>query len=222
MSERNQEQEPGSPEQQPRDVPRIYAASLADYNAGRLHGEWIDANQEVEELQERIAAMLERSPQNRLCVWCGQEATEHPRGDERGVHSFASGKAEEYAIHDYEGFSKLRLSEYEDLETVSALGKGIAEHGLAFAAWASVLDRSDPEQLDRFQYAYLGEWDSVDAYAEQLLDDVGVTDELDKISESIRPYVSIDIAGFARDLVLGGDITAVDDGEHTYIFDGRL
>ena len=28
--------------------PRIYVASLSDYNAGRLHGEWIDADQGAE------------------------------------------------------------------------------------------------------------------------------------------------------------------------------
>ena len=30
--------------------PRIYVACLAAYNAGRLHGRWIDANQSAEDI----------------------------------------------------------------------------------------------------------------------------------------------------------------------------
>ena len=41
--------------------------------------------------------------------------------------------AEEWAIHDYEGFGEMRLSEWESFERVSAIAAGIAEHGAAFA-----------------------------------------------------------------------------------------
>ena len=44
--------------------------------------------------------------------------------------------AEEWAIHDFKGFGLAYISEYESPETVSRLARGIAEHGLAFAAWA--------------------------------------------------------------------------------------
>ena len=42
--------------------------------------------------------------------------------------------AEEWAIHDYEGFGSLRLSESESFQTVSAIAAGIAKHGGAFTA----------------------------------------------------------------------------------------
>ena len=42
-------------------TPRIYVASLADYNAGRLHGRWIDADQPIEVIREEIAEMLTES-----------------------------------------------------------------------------------------------------------------------------------------------------------------
>src|SRR5713101_9164870 len=80
------------------DHPRIYVASLSDYNAGRLHGAWINANQEPEELQAAISAMLAKSKEP---------------------------IAEEWAIHDYEGFEPLRLSEYESIEHVSRIAHGI-------------------------------------------------------------------------------------------------
>ena len=42
--------------------PRIYLASLADYNAGHLHGAWRPADQSVDDLQEQAQAMLAASP----------------------------------------------------------------------------------------------------------------------------------------------------------------
>lgn len=41
---------------------RIYVADLAAYNAGHLHGIWIDATLELDEIQARVSAMLEASP----------------------------------------------------------------------------------------------------------------------------------------------------------------
>ncbi|MCG8594183.1 MAG: antirestriction protein ArdA, partial [Kiloniellales bacterium] len=40
------------------DTPRIYVACLAAYNAGHLHGCWIDAIQDAEDIQDDINAML--------------------------------------------------------------------------------------------------------------------------------------------------------------------
>ena len=37
------------------ETPRIYVVSLADHNAGRLHGRWIDADQPAETVHEQIA-----------------------------------------------------------------------------------------------------------------------------------------------------------------------
>lgn len=77
------------------ETPRIYAACLASYNAGSLHGEWIDAT-DADEIREGIENMLSESRQP---------------------------IAEEWAIHDYENFGGLRLSEYADLDKVAELGR---------------------------------------------------------------------------------------------------
>src|SRR5580698_2223088 len=126
-------------EQEPRIQPRIYAASLSDYNAGRLHGAWLDADQEPEALLAGISEMLAASP--------------------------VPG-AEEWAIHDHEGFCGVRLSEYENVETVSKLARGIVEHGPAYGAWASHLGPSCYDDLDRFEYCYHGRFESLTDYAE--------------------------------------------------------
>ena len=41
--------------------PRIYVASLSDYNAGRLHGRWIDATQSADTIREELSQMLAES-----------------------------------------------------------------------------------------------------------------------------------------------------------------
>lgn len=181
----------GAHEAEPRDGPRIYVASLSDYNNGILHGRWIDATEDVHDMHELIDEMLRSSP------------TTARYGD----------KAEEWAIHDYEGFGPLRLGEYEALSTVARLAAGITEHGPAFAAWAEQVGTSEADQLDRFDELYRGEWDSADDYAEQLLDDMGATAAIDGLPEWLQCYVELDVAGFGRDLQLGGDITVVDKPE---------
>ena len=69
---------------------RIYVACLASYNAGILHGKWIEATADADELKARVQAMLDRSPEP---------------------------YAEEWAIHDYEGFD--RLSEWENFDDIA-------------------------------------------------------------------------------------------------------
>jgi len=159
-------------EQQTQAEPRIYAASLSDYNDGRLHGRWIDANQEPDDIQAEISDMLAESPMP---------------------------DAEEWAIHDYEGFASFRLSEYESVEALARIAHGVAEHGPAFAHWVDHVGTTDIESLDAFEEHYLGYWDSLSDYAEQLLDDLGVN--IDKlVPDWISPYVSIDYEMLGNDL----------------------
>jgi antirestriction protein len=53
---------PADPERVPTPGPQIWAASLADYNDGTLHGAWLDAAREVEAIETDIQAMLAASP----------------------------------------------------------------------------------------------------------------------------------------------------------------
>jgi antirestriction protein len=169
-------------------TPRIYVACLAAYNNGRLHGRWIDANQSVEEIWTDVQAMLADSP-------------------EPG--------AEEWAIHDYEGFGELRLSEWESFERVSAIGAGIDEHGDAFTAWVSYDCGQDPCEVERFEEMYCGEWDSLRDYAEQFADDIGLYDAAEKASS---PYVTVDIDMLERDLDI--ELYTVKSDHYTvYVFD---
>ncbi|MFN3006662.1 antirestriction protein ArdA [Mycolicibacterium wolinskyi] len=168
---------------EPRPSPAIYVASLADYNNGVLHGRWIDAARDPAQLHADVAAMLATSRQP---------------------------DAEEFAIHDYEQFGVCRIHEYDSLELVARIARGIRQHGDAFSAWADVHE-AEPERFDDFAEAYLGHYDSVQDYAEQVADDLGYTEELEKLPEAIQPYARIDTAAMARDMTLSGAIYVTPD-----------
>jgi antirestriction protein len=172
-------------ETEPRPSPAIYVASLADYNNGVLHGAWLDAAREPDEIQADINAILASSREP---------------------------NAEEWAIHDYEQFGRWRVHEYDSIELVSRIAKGIAEHGYAYSAWADVFDGEPASfDIDSFREAYLGHYDSVTDYVEQMADDVGYTEELAKLPEHLQSYTRIDYGAIARDMHLSGDIATVDD-----------
>jgi antirestriction protein len=186
-------EETTTPETRPTPAPRIYVASLSDYNNGILHGEWLDAEDEPDELYAAIQAVLDQSP---------------------------AGQAEEFAIFDFEGFGPWRLDEYESIAMVSAVAQGMAEHGPAFAHWVEVVEAKDPDDLVGFEAAYLGHWDGVEEYAEELLAGCGLNVD-DLIPEAYSAYVWIDYEGFARDLEISGDITTSEGDGGVYIFEGN-
>jgi len=172
------------------ETPKIYVADLAAYVNGHLHGRWIDANQAPEDIHEEIREMLADSP--------------------------VAG-AEEFALHDQEGFGSVSFSEYEDIEAVSALAELISEFGEAVAStvWNHVSGNAAEAQR-LLEDCYQGSWDSLEAWAEELLSSSG---ELDQVPESLRPY--IDVEAYARDLELNGDVFTVEDGISVHVFWGR-
>ncbi|MGY2745540.1 antirestriction protein ArdA [Arthrobacter sp. UYCu723] len=193
----NHEQLPGAdPEREnQRTIPAIYVASLADYNNGRLVGDWIDATIGAAAINEKISAILAQSTEPAPEIW---------------------------AIHDYEGFGNKRLSEYERIEDVAALAEGIEQHGEAFAAWVDYTGL-DPEDWHHFEDAYLGEYASLTAYVEQIIDDLGWRDEVEKyLPESLQPYVKIDAEAMAEDMRLNGEIYSVESGSGIYVFNSRI
>jgi antirestriction protein len=191
MNEKHQptpqsENQPDSGEQrdtEPKPSPAIYVASLADYNNGILHGAWIDAAQDPEDIQADIDAILASSREP---------------------------NAEEWAIHDYEQFGRWRINEYDSVALVSRIAKGIRQHGYAFSAWLNIHE-SPPESFNGFHHSFLGHYNSVTDYVEQVADELGYTRELARLSQHLQSYVRIDFAAIARDMELSGEIATVND-----------
>ena len=139
------------------DTPRIYVADLAGYNAGTLRGVWIDATKEPDEIMAEVQAMLAESPEP---------------------------VAEEWAIHCYEGFGAAYISEWTSFEDVHDIALLIEEHG---ALGAELLEQwnNDVDEVRRLfdDGYYLGVWDSVADYAQEL------TEETTEIPDHLVHYI---------------------------------
>ena len=171
------------------DSPRIYVACLASYNAGQLHGEWILAVQEPQEIQAAIHSMREKSPEP---------------------------FAQEWAIHDYEGFGSISLGEWPSIERVSTLANLIAEHGEPFTLWyqnqdGNNLDCSELEET--FSEQWQGAFESETDFAYKLLEETGQLGELPTWAQNYFDYES-----YVRDLSLSGDFSFTRHNCQTYVF----
>jgi antirestriction protein len=198
LNERRDSAEAGEAER--RVQPRIYVRSLVDYTEGHDIGDWIDATQDLEDIHADIRNIRSRSLH---AHWTGQPA-------------------EEWAIHDQDGFGQITLSEYESLDVVCALGKGIAEHGLAFSAWAEISDERDVYTLARFSEAYLGEYENREAYADHIVDELRGEEELAKLPEWLRNIVRIDTEHMVHEMETSGDIRFADHPGGVWVFNGRV
>jgi antirestriction protein len=159
--------------------PRVWIGCLAAYNNGTLHGDWVDAAVESDEPYESVQRILASSPEP---------------------------NAEEWGIFDYDEFGTYRVQEYDQLEQVARVARGIAEHGPAFAAWAELHD-GDESMLAAFEDAYCGAYDSEQAWAEEVVASTDLDATLDQnITGWLRHHVTIDYAGIARDLELSGEV----------------
>ncbi len=163
-------------------TPRIYVACLAAYNSGFLHGQWIEANQEAEAIYKEIQEMLAKSP---------------------------IAGAEEWAIHDYEGFMGLQLSESEDIATVASIAVMLEKHGEAWALFTEHDGREYATQ-ERFEEAYEGEWNSEEDFAENL------ASETMEIPKHLEFY--IDYGKLAYDLFINDYFSAEGSSYKVHVF----
>lgn len=163
-------------------TPRIYVACLASYNNGILHGQWIDADQDAEDIYEEIQKMLKQSPMP---------------------------GAEEWAIHDYEGFEDIQLSEYESIEKIAYLSEMIDKHGKAFAAYVSY-QGLEYAQEDGFEDSYAGTYKSEQDFGYE------IAKECLTIPESIEVY--FDYEAYTRDLFLSDYYSITDDEHNVHVF----
>ena len=124
--------------------PQVYVACLASYVAGRLHGRWIDATLDPEEIRAEIREML------------AQSEADNP---------------EEYAIHDYDDFGGVSLGEYESLETVARVARFISAHGELGVELLKYLDTIQEAEEVFSEGRYLGCYASLAEYAEEAVAD---------------------------------------------------
>jgi antirestriction protein len=159
---------------------RIYIADLTAYNNGKLHGVWINACGDINDVREQIKAMLAVSPE---------------------------GFAEEYAIHDYEGFGGYALREHEGIETAHEIACFITEYpdfgGELLNHFGGNLEEAKAAADDN----YCGCYKSPADYAQEL------TEETSQLPERLTYYIDYERMG--RDMEMGGDIFTIETGFET-------
>ena len=167
--------------------PRIYVACLAAYNSGILHGVWIEAAQEPWAIYDEVQAMLAASP---------------------------IAGAEEWAIHDYEGFGGVRIEEYASFDHVSGLAAFVAEHGALGVALLEYCSGELDEAREAIEDRHLGSYASLADYVQE------VTEDSTAIPHALRYY--IDWRAIARDAEINGDLFTVQTAwDAVHVFAGH-
>ena len=170
---------------------RIYVACLASYNAGTLHGRWIDASADVDAMQGGIDAML--------------KASREPG-------------AEEWAVHDYDGVPS-SLGEYPGLEKIAAFVALCEDFDFLdsddvaaiVANWCGDLDQARNALQDDFCGIYPAFRDYADESADEMIACLS--------ADGTAPQFLInhfDYEGHARDLAFS--MTAVDVSTGVAVF----
>lgn len=162
---------------------KIYVADLAAYNNGELHGVWIDATLELEDIQDQIKSMLAVSPVE---------------------------DAEEYAIHDYEGFEGCELYEYEGIESAHNKAVFIEEHGELGARLLAHTADNIEEATRWLEEAYHGCYESVADYAQELTESCG------DVPEHLAFYIDYERMG--RDMEINDLFTIQTAHDEVHIF----
>jgi len=161
---------------------RIYVACLAAYNNGHLHGSWIEVSDEAT-IWQAVQDMLTASPIE---------------------------NAEEWAIHDYEGFEGVEVGEYFSFSNVVELAEYIIERGELGAEVLNYYGGNIEDAKARFE-EYAGEYDSLADYAEELTEQSGI-----EIPERLAPY--IDYTRMAHDYEQSGDFLTFEVSGSVHIF----
>lgn len=173
-----------TPETEPRLEPKVWIGCLAAYNEGHLHGKWVDAARDVDELWADVFTIVRSSP---------------------------ALFAEEHFIADHEGFGAIRIGEYEPMERVAALAKLVQEHGEPFGVWLSWSGEDDLDQAsEKFSESYIGHFDDENALEQHIMEEQCLEPILDEALKDVpgwmHTYVEFDIEAYVRDLQFNGDL----------------
>lgn len=157
------------------DAPRVYAASLSDYNNAIHHGRWIDLSVHTtkEEIQAEIDAMLADSPTTRR--------TGEP--------------AEEWAFHDCENCD---VGEYAPLEKVAQVAEAFdlciesRRDWDLYRQWCKATNNYHGDgraSFETFAEDYRGAYDSGADFAADILEEDGT---LAQVPDVVRPYIDFE------------------------------
>lgn len=146
-----------------KDTPRVWVGCLRAYNAGTLHGEWVDCI-DADELCAAIKHVLKTSPEHEDDYPC-----------------------EEHFFADHENLPT--IGEYSSVEEVIAIAELVEEHTCEVIEAAAGLLGGTPtaETIDQQLESYHGPWDSAEAFIEEWHDDCG---DLVSVPDFLRYHIN--------------------------------
>ncbi|MEU3825252.1 antirestriction protein ArdA [Streptomyces sp. NPDC029080] len=169
-------------------MPSIYVASLTDYNNGVLHGAWIDADQDPDAIHEEVEAMLAASP------------TARKYGE----------KAEEWAIHDYEDFDGIPVSEWDSFERVSTLAALLKDQPAAIVAHFIGDGHELDEIADLISDRLLGEYDESTELKAVAAHEYELMEGRSDIPDDIRDHLQAVAESMAESSINGGEVYTIE------------
>jgi len=165
---------------------RIYVASLLDYDHGVLHGRWIDLKEmgfDPDCVMAEVGEILEASPYS----------------------------AEEWFIHDQEGFHGLDLDEWDSFETYCFHAQMLHDHGEAWRVYAGWKGKDAP--VRGFENNYRGAYKDAEDAAHELLKEQGY---FDNVPDTVKDY--FDYESFARDMFMTDMFGEEGEDGYFYVF----
>jgi antirestriction protein len=109
---------------------------------------------------------------------------------------------------DHEGFTGIRTESVFELEDIAKAASN-SQDANAFVAYMAYTGLNSSDALHQFDDAFCGEWDSEEAYAENL------ADETMEIPKHLWPYFNAE--AFARDLFMS-DYFSIDAPSGIHVF----
>ena len=158
--------------------PKIYVGTYAKYNDASLFGKWIDLSE-----YDDYDSFVE------VC---------------KALHKDEADP--EFMIQDFEGFPKSLyyesgLPSEERFNLIKEISELDEDEQEALTAFSDNQEYEDSDLIDAFRDSYRGKWDSKKDYAENLAEELGYFDILEKAG---IPVAYFDAESFARDLFIDG------------------
>ena len=161
-------------------------ACLAAYNNGYLHGRWIDALIGADVIQDEINEMLKTSP---------------------------IPDAEEWALHDYEGFEGLSLSEYEGLRAFARKPSSLKNMAAWVLCWPNISAGIWKKPAQALEDQYAGSYKSLADFAEE------ITEQTTVIPDALQYYIDYERMG--RDMAVNDVFTIEAAFDEIHVFWSR-